>query len=193
MEFLAVLDGIQTSRLLVIPPYNSTEYRFASYPQLSTSGLFEPMVKLINKTRALQDGTPIAPHFEQAGALRYGDLQGSRNHWLIEGDSIFLRIPWSRINVSDPSQGRVIDDEKLYYSDPLRDILATRLSDGIAVSLIMIQNPTGNLLDVIPESDRPEQLLIPWSQWNEPIFQERLKSSYFIIRDYLLSKTEPEE
>ena len=127
MEYLVVLDGLKTARLLVIPPYNSTSYRYASYPEQNNSGEFIKMERLINKERALADGTNITAHLEDSSALRYGDLTGSTNNWNIDGNLLSLRIPWGRINVSDPSQGRVLDDNRLFYSDPLRDVLQTSI------------------------------------------------------------------
>ncbi len=188
MEYLAVLDGSTTSRLLVIPPYNSTSYRFSSYQGLNESGAFESMAKLINKKRALGDGTIIPAHFEDSSSLRYGPLKGSTNNWNIQGTTLSVRIPWGRINVSDPSQGIVLDDNRIYYSDPLRDVLDTKLSDGIAVSLALIQNESGELLGTLPSSTS-ETLMLPWKRWDQPVFQERLKDSYPILRDYFVRKT----
>jgi hypothetical protein len=193
MEYLVVLDGPETARLLVIPPYNYASYRYASYPSLNTSGTFESMAKLINKERALADGTPIPAHFEDSSALRYGHLIGSTNNWNVQGTAISLRIPWGRINVSDPSQGRVLDDNRLYYSDPLRDVLDTRLSDGIAISIACIQNETRKLLGSLPATGESGKLILPWVPWNQPIFQERLKDSYPILRDYFIRKTLEQE
>ncbi|MBI9096752.1 MAG: hypothetical protein JEY71_17985 [Sphaerochaeta sp.] len=72
MEYLVVLDGEETSQILAIPPYNYTNYTFASYPDTRTTGVFAPMSKLINKERALSDKTPIPPHLEDSSLLKSG-------------------------------------------------------------------------------------------------------------------------
>ncbi len=190
MEYLVVLDGENSSRLVVVPPYNYASYRYASYPGLTSSGLFEPMAKLINKARALSDGTPIPAHYEDSSALRYGQLIGSSNHWLVEGRTIAVRIPWTRINVSDPSEGRVLDDSRPYNSDPLRDVINTAYSEGLAVSLVLVENQTSQVVDQLPTAQAGASLVIPWTPWNQPVFQERLKDSYHILQEYFTKRQE---
>ena len=182
MEFLVVLDDLENARLLAIPPYNSTNYGFASYPNTRSTAVFEPIRKLINKERALSDKTPIAPHFEESSILRYGDLLGSTNHWNLKDNTLSLRIPWTRIHVSDPSSGTVLDDPQLFYSDPLRDVLTTSSSEGIVVSVLVVENQTNQVLDSI----FPPPLV--WETWNQPIFKERLKSSYGLLQEYFSEK-----
>lgn len=184
MEYLVVLDGKETSRLLAAPPSNYAAYRYGSHGSLVETGLFESMEKLINKARALEDGTPIPAKYEDSSALRYGMPVGSTNHWIVNGNTITLRIPWTRINVSDPSEGRVLDDDGIYHSDPMRDRLETAVSEGIAVSAILVQNHTGNILGTLPQASGSDLFVLPWNSWNQPVFQERLKESYPLLRMY---------
>lgn len=182
MEYLVVLDGVESGRLLAIPPYNYTTYSFASYPGLSETGTFEGMAKLINKARALEDLTPIPAHYENASSLFYGSLTGSSHHWDREGNVVKVRIPFTRINISDPSSATVLDDTKVYYSDPLRDVIATTESEGIAVSAVLCDANGTQVLDGIA-NETP--LVLPWTNWNQPVYRERLKQSYGILQQYL--------
>ncbi|AEV28235.1 hypothetical protein SpiGrapes_0377 [Sphaerochaeta pleomorpha str. Grapes] len=184
MEYLVSLTGKDTSRLLVIPPYNYASYRYASYEGVVDSGIFEPMQKLINKERAQEVGTPIASVYEDTSALGYGSLEKSNNLWNMEGNVLSVRIPWTRINVSDPSRGRVLDDTGKYNTDPLKDQLATTLSEGIGISFVLVDASSGVLLASFPEQDSPTEIVFPWKNWDEPEFKQRLKDSYPIIQKY---------
>ena len=188
MEYLVVIDGKETSRLLAIPPANGSQYKFSTYEGLEMRGLFESMRKLTNKARALQDGTPIPARYEDASKLHQGKLIGSTNHWKIEGNTLSLRIPWTRINVSDPSSGTVLDDKRIFYTDPLRDVLHTTTSDGIAVSAALVQNKTDRVLGTFPAPAMGvEPVVLAWQPWNQPTFRERLKESYTQLQDYFIT------
>jgi hypothetical protein len=184
MEYLISLKGEQDAKLLVIPPYNYASYHFTSYEGLSRAGVFEPMHKLINKERAQEDGTPIKAIYEDTSALGYGSLVASNNLWFYEGKHLSVRIPWTRINVSDPSRGRVLDDGGSYNTDPLKDQLTTILSDGIGISFALVDSQTGASLDIFPYPVVEEPFVFMWKNWDEPKYAQRLKDSYSIIQEY---------
>lgn len=191
MEYLVILDGTETARLLAIPPADASQYRFSTYETLVRSGNFQQMSKLINKARALEDGTPIVALYEDSSKLRYGEQTGSTNHWIIDGKRVSVRIPWARINVSDPSSGTVLHDRGTYYTDPLRDVLETTESEGIAVSALMVQEKTNQILGTsATTADTQESVVLPWTYWNQVTYRERLKSSYDIIREYFTFRGE---
>ncbi len=175
MEYLVRLASPEDSRLFAIEEADYTRFAFSTSDGLKRTGEFLPMSRLINKARALEDGTPIPAHYEDASTLRYGDQEGNTNHWKVEGKSITLRIPWTRINVSDPSSGRVLNDAKTYYTDPLRDIIETAVTDGIVVSAVISSEG---------ELSEPLSATLPLEEWNQPVYSERLKKSYDILRTY---------
>jgi len=178
MEYVVVLDSFEASRLLALKEANYTAYRFSTSTGLRTDGFFEPMRKLINKERKLLDGTVIHPKYEDASLLRFGSLEGNTNHWTIEGTALSVRIPWTRINVSDVSSAQVLDDERTYYSDPLRDQIATTTTDGLVVSAVVV-DPVGQRV-----IDAPQAATLVLSGWNQPVYRQRLKASYDLLKAY---------
>ena len=187
MEYLIVLDGTESSRLLAIPPSDGTNYAFSTYDTLVSTGDFRVMRKLTNKARALADGTPIPAIHEESSRLLHGAQTGSTNHWEVNGKSLTVRIPWTRINVSDPSSGTVLYDKEIRHTDPARDVIGTIQTDGIAVSGILVQHKTDRILG---QFGTREALLLPWTTWNQPTYREREKASYDILRDYLEGQRE---
>jgi hypothetical protein len=185
MEYLVSFTGKQSAQLLVIPPYNYASYRFTSYGSLVDSGVFERMQKLINKESAQEDGKRIAPIYENTSELGFGPLEKSNNLWTLEGNVLSLRIPWTRINVSDPSRGRVLDDGGKFNTDPLKDQLMTTLSEGIGISFVLVDSVSDSLMASFPEQGVKTPVVFPWKSWDEPEFTQRLKDSYPIIRKYV--------
>jgi len=178
MEYLVILDGSQTSRLLAIKEADYTKFGFSTSEGLQQTARFLAMEKLINKRRALGDGTPIEAKYEDASHLRYGTLEGSTNHWTMDGKHIEVRIPWTRINVSDPSSAQVLDDERTFYSDPLRDVIATSTTDALVISVVAANLKGSTVLDAIPS------ISYALPTWNQPVYQERLKASYPLLAAY---------
>ena len=178
MEYIVILDSQDRARLLAIPQANYTNYHFSTAPTLRREGYFESMSKLINKKRMLEDGTIIEALFEDSSALRYGTLVGTTNHWQMQDSSISVRIPWTRINVSDPSSSTVLDDERIYYSDPLRDVIATMQTDAILVSAVLANKEGTQLLD----ATQAIPIILP--RWNQPVYQERMKDSFPLLQAY---------
>jgi len=188
MEFLITLRGPLESSLAVIPPYNSGSYRFSTYEGLESRGVFEQPRKLVNRQRMLADGTVIEARYENSGRLNFGSFTESGAHVHITGSTVSLRIPWGRINVSDPSSRTVLDDGGTYFTDPLRDTLKTTVTEGIAVSVAVTDRVSGTVLDALPQpgGEQNSPAVLAWEPWNYPVFQVRLKSSYTVLQEYLL-------
>lgn len=184
MEFLVKLGVKDDSKLLVIPSYNRTKLKFASAS--SSDGVFEELRMRLNKPRVTKDGRTIEADYEDSSALRYGDFSGTNNHWVAEGNRVFVRIPWGRLGVTDPSRGTVVDDPREFAVEPLRDELRTAASEGIAVSAVLQGKAGGEALGALPElgSGAAAVPVLPWSPWDRPVYRERLKGSYPLIRDY---------
>ncbi|MGB9839053.1 MAG: hypothetical protein ACPLRQ_00635, partial [Thermovenabulum sp.] len=176
MEFLLELNGMQDSKILVNPGYNISKGKYSS--ETSFNGLFEEIRILINKERITKDGRKIEAVFQDGSKLNYGDFnENSYNHWYIDNNTIHIRIPWGRINVTDPSSCRVLD-EKRQFPTLFRDQLSTVETDGIMISVVFVEVEK-NVLDMLTV-DNPYR----WEKWEEPSFKERFKKSYFIIKDY---------
>jgi len=177
MEFTLRFSGREEGRLLVHPGYNVTKGKFASYA--SAEGNYETLSVLLNKERVTVSGKKIPAEYEDESVLRYGTFRNnSYNHWYEEGNFIHVRIPWSRLNVSDPSSRRVIHDERegALLSSPLE----TEVTEGIVASGVVF---TTKEKEVLGQADQEGQIPFTWDLWDIPDYEERLKGSYSVIRD----------
>lgn len=181
MEFLLEISDKDTSRLLVHPGYNIYSSKYSSYN--SSSGIFEQVKPIINEARVTKDGGNI-PEFQQDGSkLNYGEFKDNiYNSWYIEGNKVHIRIPWLRLNFSDPSAMRVISDDRK-IEKPEKDQLNTVISDGIMPSAVLVNTSNNSVAGTIGISESNSDPF-RWINWERPNYTERLKKSYDIIKNY---------
>ena len=179
LEYIIELSGQKDARLLVQPGYNPTTGHYAS--TASATGIFEEMALLTNKESIAKDGTKTASITQNLSQLTFGTLvDNSHNNWSVSGKKVSIRIPWTRINVTDPSTMRVLDDPRVILA-PTTDELQTAISPGILVSGVMVNKENNETMATIGLSN---QNGFVWNNWDLPTYKERLKASYPIISDY---------
>ncbi len=147
------------------------EYRLGTgraYRSLATDGGPWNLVRWQNnEEHGSDDGRWEFPAtFQDIGRLRVRSPGDDGNQWAVSSEpsaKVHVRVPWTLLNVTDPSERRVLDD------DPATPPRETVISDGfrIAVSL------GGELV---------ETARFAWPTWEVvPRWRERRKASYPIV------------
>jgi hypothetical protein len=186
MEFLLEIKP-QEMRLQVIPSYNIARARYAS--TLMHSGAFSDIDMLVNGKVITKDGTMIPEKRFNASILRQGEFEESGNLWNVQGNILRVRIPWNRLNVTDPSSLKVLDDSRS-IDNPVTDQLKTIVTDGFVFDALVLDSTSGKVIGKLEANiDAP----YIWSGWEDtPPYRERLKKSYFIVRDLWGAQAEEE-
>ncbi|MCX7026491.1 MAG: hypothetical protein NT061_03165 [Spirochaetes bacterium] len=179
MEYLLKIRSTESADLLVLPSYNAAYSRYATSAR--NDGIFERISLLVNGAVTTKDGRKIPEKRFDASSLRKGDFDEAGNLWKIEGSRISVRLPWTLINVSDPSSLQVIQDKRTDYYNPERDGIKTETTDGFVVQALAwnrkTQSPVGTLKG---DPSKP----YAWKGWEEaPAYKERYKKSYYIIKE----------
>ena len=178
MEFQMVINSNKNAKLLVTPAYNITNNKFSS--KYSKAGVFEEMKMLINSERTTRDGRKISAIYENCSELNYGKFENnSFGQWYLEDSYIYVRIPWNRLNFSDPSSRMVLNDSGV-IKDLVRDKIKITKSDEIMISTVLYNKRDGISVDQL-SSDKP----FIWEEWTEVSYESRPKKSYYIIKEYL--------
>ena len=186
LEFLLKLNSKDDAQLLVTPDYNISDFNFYSQPRYD--GVFTEIRPLINREYTLIDGGKIPAIYEEASNLSYGTDTGSTNHWRLEEEVIKIRLPWARLNVTDPFSKRVLKDPGSYHTYPGRDEFQTVETEGFVLYLVVIDKNSGDVIQTLFQDPQNPYL---WPDWNQPVYRERLKESYYILQDYFNSKQVP--
>ncbi|MGB4658402.1 MAG: hypothetical protein WBI07_04425 [Mobilitalea sp.] len=177
LEFVLDIKSLEDAKLLVHPGYNITKGLYSSYS--SSDGFFEEISMNINPGTVTKDGTKIDASYHNCSILNYGDLTDNNYYnWNMEDNIIMIRIPWNRLNFTDPSEMRVLYDEKI-IKNPIRDEIGTVITDGIMISVNLVDAKANKTKDIL-NSETPYQ----WESWTTPNYVARLKSSYQIIQKY---------
>ncbi len=205
VQFLIDLKTPGEALLVAIPSYNRGLLNFN--PQSSSLADFETINTLVNRERTTLEGLYFPALFANESALTYGNFNpeaedyNSLAHWESLPDGrILIRLPWMLLNIADPSGGSVIRDLRNYNDLPARDQLSIETGSGFNFYVLTYyqgeQSANSNdlswpaVLDFFPR--RGDQFktgitAFNWNRWEEPLFQFRLKRSYDLIADYLLT------
>ena len=195
VDLLVNLDR-NDSRLLVDNYYDFYTYQYMHSLKLlepatalpkKNSGKFSREMYAVNKELYLpQQKTTIPFSSYEAGKL----LEGNGNPTALDYNSladysfssngvIELRLPWLLIRAKDPSQKEFIGD---IYTDGQT---ASKFVEDIYIGTLYVDEE-GKVTDSFPAIDQGklEKLeAFTWENWDEVHSVERLKKSYFIIKD----------
>ncbi len=188
LEFM--LDsGREGLRLLVNPTYNITRARYASRER--RDGLFEELRMLVNGKVTTKTGQVIPEQYFNASIMREGRFDESGNLWFVEGSTLFIRIPWGRLNVTDPSSLKVLDDNRTNIGSPSVDMLKVTTTDGFVFDALVIDEKKGAIAGRLKPNVTAPFL---WNGWEDtPPYRERKKKSYDIVRRTWMPESEADK
>ena len=170
-EFALVIDDTETAELYVTPAYDlfgialGTSDDEQLYRSIPTDGEGWHLVRWQNgQARQSSDGDiSFGPTFHDIGDLGIrsaGASESSHDAVVVADDHIDIRLPWSLLHVVDPSQRRVMHDNR---DQPDQQTTTTA---GIGVSV------------AVDDTDVATTGRIDWPTWDEaPATTERVKNS----------------
>ncbi|QAA31052.1 family 2 glycosyl transferase [Clostridium manihotivorum] len=184
VDFIVYIDGKSNSRVLVHSYYDAFYYLYAKQLNMiernleyekKQNNIFNPIYLCLNKELFLpQDKITLPLSKYETGRLTFGDgnpkhdKYNSLTDFNVNGDNIEIRIPWQLINFMDPSTKKVMND--LYVNG-----ISPKAVNGIYIGGIHIAN-NKNI-------SSNEMGYFSWNNWNIPSYHERLKPSYYILKD----------
>jgi tetratricopeptide (TPR) repeat protein len=194
LEFLIRLEGPRHSRLLVDRPYRIYEGT-RSRPCRSETNAEADYVEIIavpNRDRYGRDGTHYPARQQIIGTLRQGTTDpaspayDSLADWATSGDGDFVevRIPWTLLNVTDPSSHQVVH-ERSSKEGPVE----TTTTAGFRFHVVALRGESRPAaIDRLPTPARPSLADYPvyrWPGWEQPAYHLVPKRGYAILREHL--------
>ena len=187
-DFLMVIDGTDNSRLLVQERYEVLQAMYLREtenrdPYLNPVDADTPVFKPIHLM--LQTATPLltgnweaTAETYETGILRCGNGNpddpdfDSLTDFCFSENGVEIRIPWQLLNFSNPSEMMIHDDYYEHYG--VENLHIDEIYVGAAVS--------GNT------EGRIHMASFPLEGWGKAVtYHERLKQSYYILKDYWTS------
>jgi hypothetical protein len=116
--------------------------------------------------------------------LNYGGFTSGDNQFYQTGSTIYIRIPWSLLNVTDPSSKIVLNDVGV----PV-DQAKTVSTNGAIVSALIVDKATKDQLYLFPETKNdPSYKTFKWETWEKCEYSFSEKEGYTILAKYFSSK-----
>jgi hypothetical protein len=116
--------------------------------------------------------------------LNYGGFTRGENQFYQTGSTIYIRIPWSWLNVTDPSSKIVLNDD-----GDLDNQAKTVSTNGAIVSALIADKATKDQLYLFPETKHdPSYKTFKWNAWEKCEYSLREKEGYAILTKYFSSK-----
>lgn len=186
-DFLVLIRGTENSRVLVQRRYEAlgstyaAEYYADDY-YINNPGKDDPAFRRVYLPLVLEEVLPdrsgdttTGGELYETGRLRHGNANpeaedfDSLADFIFSGDYVELRLPWELLNFSNPSEMMVHDD---YYENyGIENLHIDEIYVGAACF-------TGSKY-------RVPMAAVPLEGWGKkPTAHERLKKSYYILRDY---------
>ncbi len=159
-----------------------------AYTKSKNNGVFHPIRLALNKELTIPSTGQTIPFQDyETGVLTFGtannkeseanslsDISVSDDKMVMEG-----RIPWQLLNV-DQSLKEVIGD--LWQSG----LSGSETIDGIRVAVTILENDQVKQTFPLAVNGlllQEDVRLYQWKEWDQPIYYERLKESYKIMKE----------
>ncbi|NIK78776.1 hypothetical protein FHS15_003922 [Paenibacillus castaneae] len=181
-EFKVSIQSANKADLLVIPQYNAAKGSY--FTSVSSSGIYEKMLRKLSPAYKTSSNKIVPAQYEDGSALVPGRFDDSINQFYIEGNTLNIRIPWARLNFTDPSSLLVLNDDKSKgVRENTKDALTVRMTDGIVPSLVIMDKSTQAVEYHFPESVTASGYrTFTWNTWTVPEYVSRNKKSYDRIK-----------
>ncbi|WP_053362434.1 hypothetical protein [Bacillus sp. FJAT-27251] len=188
IDFLIELSGKENSRVLIDSYYDTFYYHYGhvlkmipiqEYAKRKDNGTYHPIRLALSKelTINLEEGMVTMPFSSyETGILKYGNGNPAAEDFNSLGDFYMqdgvleFRLPWLLLNVKDPSQKEIMGD--IWSEDGLN---SSKIIESVSAAVI-VSNQQNEIVQRIP------WMSYSWENWDQPIYHERLKSSYEILQ-----------
>lgn len=118
--------------------------------------------------------------YDKVADLVYGGFSSGDTQFYQTGSTVNIRLPWTWLNVADPSK-------KLVISDPSLDKpqAKTITSNGALVSVMIGERKEGDLIYAFPvDKHDPGYKVFEWSKWEKVNYSIRQKESFDILKRF---------
>lgn len=159
--------------------------------EMHNSGNFNSIKLALNKGITIPaTGEEIPFEDYETGILRYGngnpeskDFDSLADYYTNEkNDFLEIRIPWALLGFTDPSTNEIMGD---IYKNGLE---SRKNIKGFSMAIATFEPEAPENFDSFPRLNKGKLLKDDmythhWDEWNNPIIQERLKDSYYILQN----------
>ncbi|WP_243132197.1 family 2 glycosyl transferase [[Clostridium] dakarense] len=176
-DFVIEIKNKEDAKIVVNDYYNVNDFLFRNdIKDNKNENRFDTVKQVILGESEIPNTNQVIDVKEvEVGNLTYGNSNpkskdyNSLADFIVSKDDIEIRIPWLMLNISNPAKKLIIDD-----FNEKREIKHIEI-DGINSGAYIISN--NKLINSV------EMKKYNWNKWDMPRYHERLKQSYYIMKD----------
>ncbi len=198
-DYIIEIKANGDSRVVVDSYYDSHYFLYSNLKLLPSNptyenkntGIYNPIMLALNKELTIPKTNQTLPFREyETGLLKQGngnpasdDYDSLSDYYMNKKDNLIeIRIPWLLLGFTDPSTKEIMGD---FYSNGIESRINI---DGIKFAVVTFDAKSPENYDSFPrvkngKISENDMHLYKWDKWNEPIVQERLKESYYILKN----------
>lgn len=118
--------------------------------------------------------------YDKVAKLSYGGFTSGDNQFYQTGSTVSIRLPWTWLNVADPSKKLVINDSSFDKAQA-----KTITTNGALVSVMIGERKEGDLIYAFPfDKHDPGYKVFEWSTWETVHYTIRQKESFGVLKQY---------
>jgi hypothetical protein len=152
------------------------EYNLPMWPERSETGRYDSLRVVTNRRRFSRDSSEYAATGYNRGVLRAGAPPDGFWERDPASGALEIRVPWSLINVADPSARRV-----LARSKTATDGFPTELVEAVRIALA-VRADDGGWRQWPGEPGGSEAASFTWPTWAEPQWRARTRPTFDAMR-----------
>ena len=119
-------------------------------------------------------------NYSKVADLTYGSFSSGDSQFYQTGSTIYIRLPWTWLNVADPSKKLVVNDKNFDGKQA-----KTVTTNGVLLSVMVGERKSGDLYYGFPEAKKdPGYKVYAWRKWDTVKYAARQKESYNILKKY---------
>ncbi|GHH98054.1 hypothetical protein [Neobacillus kokaensis] len=194
IDFLIELNDKTNSKMLIDSNYDTFYYHYGHVLQMikteprvnqKNNGIYHPIRLTLNKELKIKrNGKLINVPFSsyETGKLIFGNGNPDAKNYNSLADydlkdgMLELRIPWQMLNFKDPSQKQIMGD--IWSKEGIN---SSETIDSISAA-VLVSNAKKELVQRLPNT-KGGWMHYTWDNWQQPIYHERLKKSYGIMKN----------
>ena len=157
MEYSLRFEGKQNAALYVIETYDRS--KGSAYTKESYTG-----------------------DYNKVADLSYGGFTSGDTQFYQTGSTIYIRLPWTWLNVSDPSKKLVINDTSFK-----ENTAKTVTTNGVLVSVMIGERKEGDVMYAFPvDKHDPGYKVFQWDKWETVKYTSRRKESFDLLKQFYI-------
>lgn len=185
-DFLIEINSQDNSKILVDAYYDSFYYVYGEQLEMieknedyrkSGNGIFNPIYLCLSRAIYLPEDKITIPFTQyETGVLKYGDCNPEHDNYnsladySYEEGNLEIRIPWQLLNVMAPSTKSIMGN--FYENESIKAETIQEIFIGAKI-----------IKSGVISNEAIKMGKYRWNGWIYPTYHERLKPSYYIIKE----------